>query len=91
MISATALQFHPHCAVVLDEAAASWLQEADYYRWIFENEPQWESFRNELDGAGPDGPPGNLVGRESAAAPVNPNRQRVLVVEGDEGIRRALC
>jgi len=34
---------------------------------------------------------GERAGRESAAAPVNPNRQRVLVVEGDEGIRRALC
>jgi len=36
MISATALQFHAHCTVVLDEAAAGRLQRADYYRWIFE-------------------------------------------------------
>jgi glucosamine-6-phosphate deaminase len=46
MISATALQFHPNCTVVLDEASASRLQEADYYRWIFENEPQWQPFRD---------------------------------------------
>lgn len=46
MISATALQLHPHCTVVVDEGAASKLQEADYYRWIFENEPEWETFRN---------------------------------------------
>lgn len=45
MISATALQLHPHCTVVVDEAAASKLQAADYYRWIFENEPEWEQFR----------------------------------------------
>jgi glucosamine-6-phosphate deaminase len=47
MLSATALQFHPRCVVVLDEAAASRLQEIDYYRWIFENEPQWQPYRDE--------------------------------------------
>ncbi|MGH7952889.1 MAG: glucosamine-6-phosphate deaminase [Limisphaerales bacterium] len=46
MISATALQLHPHCMVVVDEAAGSHFKEADYYRWIFENEPQWQSYRN---------------------------------------------
>jgi glucosamine-6-phosphate deaminase len=45
MISATALQLHPRCTVVLDEAAATGLTETDYYRWIFENEPEWEEFR----------------------------------------------
>ncbi len=45
MISASALQLHPHCCVVTDESAASKLQEQDYYRWIFENEPEWEEFR----------------------------------------------
>jgi glucosamine-6-phosphate deaminase len=45
MISATALQLHARCTVVVDEAAASQLQAADYYRWIFENEPEWEEFR----------------------------------------------
>lgn len=45
MISATALQLHPRCAVVLDEAAAGELKATDYYRWIFENEPEWEPFR----------------------------------------------
>ncbi|MDD5521296.1 MAG: glucosamine-6-phosphate deaminase [Kiritimatiellae bacterium] len=44
MISATALQLHPHCCVVADEAAASKLQEQAYYRWIFENEPEWDDF-----------------------------------------------
>jgi glucosamine-6-phosphate deaminase len=47
MISATALQLHPHCSVVVDEAAAAHLQAADYYRWIIANEPEWEEFRAE--------------------------------------------
>ena len=46
MVSASALQLHPRCVVVLDEAAASRLKQTDYYRWIFENEPEWEQFRN---------------------------------------------
>jgi glucosamine-6-phosphate deaminase len=45
MISATALQLHDRCTVVVDEAAASHLQGGEYYRWIFENEPEWEDFR----------------------------------------------
>src|SRR6478735_4777746 len=35
MISATALQLHPRCTVVVDESAASQLKEKDYYRWVF--------------------------------------------------------
>ncbi len=45
MISATALQLHPHCVVIVDEAAASRLGHTDYYRWIFENERHWAEFR----------------------------------------------
>jgi glucosamine-6-phosphate deaminase len=45
MISATALQLHPRCTVIVDEAAASRLQGKDYYRWIFGNEPEWAEFR----------------------------------------------
>ena len=45
MVSASALQLHPHCTVVVDEAAAAKLREKDYYRWIFENEPEWEGYR----------------------------------------------
>ncbi|MBP8132028.1 MAG: glucosamine-6-phosphate deaminase [Candidatus Hydrogenedentes bacterium] len=46
MISATALQLHAHCTVIVDEAAAAQLQHADYYRWIYENEPDWDEFRS---------------------------------------------
>lgn len=45
MVSATALQMHPHCTVVLDEAAADGLSQKDYYYWLFENEPEWSEFR----------------------------------------------
>ncbi len=44
MISATAMQLHPRCTVIVDEAAASKLQGADYYRWVFANEPEWQEF-----------------------------------------------
>lgn len=45
MVSASALQLHPHCRVVVDEAAAVKLQGQDYYRWIFETEPEWADYR----------------------------------------------
>jgi glucosamine-6-phosphate deaminase len=45
MVTATTLQLHPRCTVVVDEAAASQLKEKDYYRWIFANEPEWEGYR----------------------------------------------
>ena len=45
MVTASALQLHPRCTVVVDEAAAGKLREREYYRWIFENEPEWEEYR----------------------------------------------
>ena len=45
MVTASALQLHPRCTVVVDEGAAGKLKENDYYRWIFENEPEWEGYR----------------------------------------------
>ena len=45
MISATALQLHRRCTVIVDEAAAVKLQGTDYYRWVFANEPEWQEFR----------------------------------------------
>lgn len=45
MISATTLQLHARCTVVVDEEAAGQLKEKDYYRWIFANEPEWEEYR----------------------------------------------
>jgi len=48
MVSATALQLHPECTVILDEVAGSQLKESDYYHWIFENQPEWEPFHEAL-------------------------------------------
>jgi len=45
MISASALQLHPCCKVVLDKAAACALTQQDYYDWVFQNEPEWEVYR----------------------------------------------
>jgi len=45
MVSASALQLHPSCRVIVDEAAAAHLRGTDYYRWIFQNEPEWAEFR----------------------------------------------
>lgn len=45
MISATALQLHTRCQVIVDEAAAANLKEKEYYRWIFDNEMEWEAYR----------------------------------------------
>ena len=45
MISATALQLHENCTVIVDEHAAANLKCTEYYKWIFENEPEWEEYR----------------------------------------------
>lgn len=44
MISATALQLHPRCTVVVDEAASQKLEQKQYYYWLFENEPEWQEY-----------------------------------------------
>ncbi len=48
MISATALQLHAACKVVVDEEAARFLEGAEYYRWIFNNEPEWAELRSQM-------------------------------------------
>ncbi len=45
MISASALQLHARATVIVDEEAATNLAEKDYYRWIFDNEPEWDKLR----------------------------------------------
>ncbi|MEV7982316.1 glucosamine-6-phosphate deaminase, partial [Streptomyces sp. NPDC086519] len=39
---ASALQLHPHATVVVDEAAASKLKFAEYFRYTFANKPDWQ-------------------------------------------------
>lgn len=43
MVPASALQFHPHTTVIIDEAAASMLKRKNYYRWVFDNLPHWQA------------------------------------------------
>jgi glucosamine-6-phosphate deaminase len=45
IVTASALQLHPHCTIVVDEEAAAKLKMRDYYDWIFNNEPEWEEYR----------------------------------------------
>jgi glucosamine-6-phosphate deaminase len=47
MISASALQLHPHCTVIVDEDASVNLENEKYYRWIYENEPEWQEFHDQ--------------------------------------------
>ncbi|WP_426225371.1 glucosamine-6-phosphate deaminase [Pseudarthrobacter sp. DSP2-3-2b1] len=39
---ASILQFHPHATILLDEAAASSLKLADFYRHTYEHKPAWQ-------------------------------------------------
>ncbi len=39
---ASVLQMHPVTKVCLDKEAASQLQRADYYRWVYDNKPGWQ-------------------------------------------------
>lgn len=42
MWPASILQMHPHCTVVIDEAAASRLAFADYYKEVYAGVPDWQ-------------------------------------------------
>ena len=46
MVSASAIQLHPQCKVIVDADAASELQGREYYDWVFQNEPEWAAFRS---------------------------------------------
>jgi len=39
---ASILQMHPTAKLYLDEQSASKLTRSDYYRWVFENKPDWQ-------------------------------------------------
>jgi glucosamine-6-phosphate deaminase len=41
-VPGSAIQLHPHVTVVIDEAAASKLKFADYYRESYDNKPDWQ-------------------------------------------------
>jgi len=37
------LQFHPRTKVIIDVEAANALTRADYYRWVYQNKPVWQT------------------------------------------------
>lgn len=43
MNPASALQWHPKATICLDGPAASQLKMKQYYRWVFENKPEWQT------------------------------------------------
>jgi glucosamine-6-phosphate deaminase len=44
-VSASAIQIHDNCKVIVDEAAAAALSGREYYDFVFENEPDWAPYR----------------------------------------------
>ena len=43
MIPASVLQMHPRTTVILDEDAGRFLALRDYYNYVYENKPEWQS------------------------------------------------
>lgn len=41
-LPASCIQLHAHVTVVVDEAAATDFERADYYRWVYEHKPVWQ-------------------------------------------------
>ena len=42
VMPASILQHHPVAKIFADEAAASKLKLADYYRWVYDGKPDWQ-------------------------------------------------
>ncbi|MBI9019669.1 MAG: glucosamine-6-phosphate deaminase [Verrucomicrobia bacterium] len=43
IMPASILQHHPSAKLFIDEAAATDLKLADYYRWVYEGKPEWQA------------------------------------------------
>lgn len=44
MMPASILQMHPVAKVIIDEPAASQLRSTSYYRWVYDQKPEWQQF-----------------------------------------------
>jgi glucosamine-6-phosphate deaminase len=42
MVPASILQMHPRAIALLDEDASTELKRAPYYRWVYDNKPDWQ-------------------------------------------------
>ena len=40
---ASILQMHPDAKFCLNEGAAAELKRAEYYRWVYDNKPEWQN------------------------------------------------
>jgi glucosamine-6-phosphate deaminase len=40
---ASILQMHPRATICLDEGAAAKLRRAEYFKWVYDNKPSWQS------------------------------------------------
>lgn len=49
MVSASAIQLHSNCKVIVDEAAAAELLGRGYYEFVFANEPEWGRYQADND------------------------------------------
>jgi len=47
-VSASAIQMHPACKVILDDEAAAALEDIAYYRFVCANEEKWNAYRSHL-------------------------------------------
>ena len=41
-VTASILQMHPSAIIIVDEEAAAKLKNYDYYKWAYENKPDWQ-------------------------------------------------
>ena len=41
-VPASMLQMHPKATIFLDEEAAMELKRSEYYKWVFDNKPDWQ-------------------------------------------------
>ncbi len=44
MVPASVLQMHQKAIIIVDEAASAKLQRAAYYRWVYQNKPDWQKY-----------------------------------------------
>jgi glucosamine-6-phosphate deaminase len=43
-VPASILQMHGNTKVFLDEEAAMELKRSEYYKWVYDNKPEWQKF-----------------------------------------------
>ena len=44
MVPASILQMHQRAIIIIDEEASSELSKADYFKWVYDNKPEWQKY-----------------------------------------------